>query len=154
MKIKFKNLGKATLPQYANPGDAGMDITCTSKSYDEYGNVVYGTDLVVEIPEGYVCLLFPRSSNSKKDLLLSNAVGILDSGYRGPIFFKYKPSPVYGNNENGLKEIFVFPAAVEYEVGDRVGQMLILPYPKIEPEWADQLSETIRGDKGWGSSGN
>src|SRR5690606_10497369 len=93
MKVKIKRLHpQAVIPSYAKPGDAGMDLTATSKSYDENGNVVYGTGLAFEIPEGYVGLLFPRSSNSKTDLILSNSVGVLDSGYRGEVMFKFKSS--------------------------------------------------------------
>lgn len=156
MKIRFKNLGNATLPSYAKPGDGGMDIVATKKWYDEFGNVCYGTDLAMEIPEGYVCLIFPRSSNSKKDLILSNGIGVLDSGFRGELTFKFKPSPVYSEiGEWGWNSIWLKESHhQDYEIGDRIGQIIILPYPTIEPEWADELTETERGTNGWGSSGN
>lgn len=158
MKVKFKNLGKAVLPKYANPGDAGMDVVATSKTYDEFGNVVYGTDLAMEIPEGFVCLIFPRSSNSKKDLLMSNSVGVLDSGYRGELTFKFKPSgvfvPVYHDNVPSEPVLhWAVSDAITYEIGERIGQLIIIPYPAIEPEWADVLSDTVRGSNGWGSTG-
>lgn len=80
MEVKIKKLNEnAVIPTYAKDGDAGMDLTATSKSFDEYGNVVYGTGLAFEIPKGYVGLLFPRSSNAKTDLFLTNSVGVLDS---------------------------------------------------------------------------
>lgn len=80
MKVKIKKLSpNAVIPQYAKQGDAGLDLTATSKEYDEHGNVVYGTSLAIEIPPGYVGLLFPRSSNAKYDLLNTNAVGVIDS---------------------------------------------------------------------------
>lgn len=139
MKIKIKKLNKkAVIPHYAKEGDAGMDLTATSVSIDEYGNYSYGTGLAFEIPKGYVGLLFPRSSNCKKDLLLSNSVGVLDSGYRGEVMFKFKNC--------GLQESV-------YEVGERVGQIIILPYPEIEFISVDELSESERGDGGFGSSG-
>lgn len=139
MKIRVKKLNPdAVIPAYAMPGDAGMDLTATSKEYDMFGNVVYGTGLAMEIPAGYVGLLFPRSSVYKKDLLLSNAVGVIDSGYRGEISLKF----------NALKR---FP--IEYEVGDRVGQIIIIPYPQIEFEEASELSHTDRGVSGYGSTG-
>ena len=73
MKVNVKKLdSNAVLPTYSKHGDAGMDLTATSKSYDEHGNVCYGTSLAFEIPHGYVGLLFPRSSNTKKDLILGN----------------------------------------------------------------------------------
>ena len=66
MEVKIKKLHKdAVIPKYAKPGDAGMDLTATSMEYDEDGNWVYGTGLAFEIPEGYVGMLFPRSSNAK-----------------------------------------------------------------------------------------
>ena len=100
MKVKIKKIHKnAVIPTYAKDGDAGMDLTATSKSYDKHGNVVYGTGLAFEIPKGFVGLLFPRSSNAKKDLLLSNSVGVLDSGYRGEVMFKFKKQI---NNEKSV----------------------------------------------------
>lgn len=80
MKVKIKKLNEnAVIPQYAKPGDAGMDLTATSKYFDEYGNICYGTGLAFEIPQGYVGLVFPRSSCSKQQLVLANAVGVIDS---------------------------------------------------------------------------
>ena len=109
------------------------------------GNVVYGTGLAFEIPEGYVGLLFPRSSNAKKDLLLSNSVGVLDSGYRGEVTFKFKPCEVFE------KPDLTYPE--KYEVGDRIGQLIIIPYPHIEFEVVEELSDTDRGAGGYGSTG-
>ena len=91
MEVKIKKTHKdAVIPRYAKAGDAGLDLTATSISYDEYGNICYGTGLAFEIPEGYVGLIFPRSSNCKKDIILTNCVGVIDSGYRGEVSFKFK----------------------------------------------------------------
>jgi dUTP pyrophosphatase len=115
MKVKVKKISKgAVLPFYATEGAAGMDLTATSKEYDRKGCVVYGTGLAFEIPEGYVGLLFPRSSNAKKNLLLTNSVGVLDSDYRGEVFFKFKRA------DNGYD-------GDQYEVGDAIGQIIIVP---------------------------
>ena len=96
MEVKIKKLCEtAVIPSYAKPGDAGMDLVATSRIFDKYGNVEYGTGLAMEIPEGYVGLIFARSSVCKKDLALSNCVGIIDSGYRGEIKFKFKPTLAY-----------------------------------------------------------
>ena len=85
MDIKVKRLTeKAVIPAYQKPGDAGLDLTCTSVSIKE-GKIIYGTDLAIEIPEGYVGLIFPRSSIHKFQLSLANSVGVIDSGYRGEI---------------------------------------------------------------------
>jgi dUTP pyrophosphatase len=90
MVVKIKKLVEnAVIPAYSKKGDAGLDLTAVSKTIDENSNIVYGTGLAVEIPEGFVGLLFPRSSNSKTDLYLTNHVGVVDSGYRGEIMFKF-----------------------------------------------------------------
>lgn len=140
MNVLIKKLHKdSVIPKYAKEGDAGLDLTATSKWYDTDGNVCYGTGLAFEIPIGYVGLLFPRSSNAKKTLLLSNSVGVLDSGYRGEVTFKFK------NLEDEWSE--------EYNIGDRIGQIIILPYPQVNFIETEELSETERGDGGYGSSG-
>ena len=163
MKVKIKKLNKgAIIPRYAKDQDAGLDLVATSKSYDDNGNVVYGTDLAFEIPKGYVGLLFPRSSNAKKDLLLSNSVGVLDSGYRGEVLFKFKSSIrslslmslvkiIFKKNGNKLKIFNEFSG--DYKIGDRIGQLIIMPYPTIEFEEVEELSETERGSRGYGSTG-
>lgn len=150
LKVRIKKLHKnAIIPKYAKPGDAGLDLTAVSKYFDEYGNLCYGTGLAFEIPKGYVGLIFPRSSICKNQLLLSNSVGVIDSGYRGEVSFKFKPSNSFASvlydtdwEQNGA-----------YKVGDRIGQMIIMPYPQIEFVEVDELSETERGTGGYGSSG-
>ena len=165
MKVKIKKLNKnAVIPKYANFGDAGMDLIATHIIYDEYGNVVYGTGLAFEIPKGYVGLIFPRSSNSKQDLLLSNSVGIIDSGYRGEILFKFKPTvSIVSDKDEPNIEFEWIPEEMSinfandfkhYQKGDRIGQIIILPYPEIEFEEVQELSETERGEDGFGSTGN
>ena len=168
MQIKIKKLvSEAVIPIYAKLGDAGMDLTATSKIYDKYGNVSYGTGLAFEIPFGYVGLLFPRSSNSKQDLLLSNSVGVLDSGYRGEVFFKFKPTPVFvSENENSEDcvgfdddkfDSIEFSSTMEnysdYQIGDKIGQIIILPYPQITFVESNELSDSERGEGGFGSTG-
>lgn len=165
MEVKIKKLHKdAVIPKYAKPGDAGLDLTATSMEYDEDGNWVYGTGLAFEIPEGYVGMLFPRSSNAKTNMYLTNSVGILDSGYRGEVMFKYK---TVHNVSNYLRHWWYakvlkrkgYEAHIDcithkaYKVGDRIGQIIILPYPQIEFVEVDALSETERGTGGYGSSG-
>ena len=145
MKVNVKKLdSNAVLPTYAKHGDAGMDLTATSKSYDEHGNVVYGTSLAFEIPHGFVGLLFPRSSNTKKDLILGNSVGVIDSGYRGEVVLKFRPiMPLERDIEFGPRE---------YEIGDRIGQIVIMPYHQVEFNLVDELSTTDRGVGGFGST--
>lgn len=150
MKVKLKKIHpNAVIPRYAKEGDAGLDLTATSKYFDEYGNICYGTGLAFEIPQGYVGLIFPRSSICKEQLLLSNAVGVIDSGYRGEVSFKFKPSMAL----DSLQYVTDRKLYGVYEVGDRIGQMIIMPYPSIEFEEVKELNETDRGDGGYGSTG-
>ena len=140
MIVKIKRLHKdSIIPKYSKPGDAGLDLTATSKFYDDFDNVCYGTGLALEIPEGHVGLLFPRSSISKTDLTLRNSVGIIDSGYRGEITFKF-------NN-------ILMSSCEPYNVKERIGQLIIMPYPTIEFEEVKELSTTERGEGGYGSTG-
>ena len=137
MEVKVKKLTpNAVINSYAKPGDAGIDLVAVSATVDSMGNISYGTGLAFEIPEGYMGLLFPRSSNCKQDLYLTNSVGLIDSSYRGEVTLKYRPT---GKNH--------------YKVGDRVGQLVIMPYPQITLVEADNLSETERGIGGFGSTG-
>lgn len=144
LSVNIKKLSdNAVLPSYSKVGDAGMDLTATSKEYDEDGNICYGTGLAFEIPEGFVGLLFPRSSLSKKDLSLANHVGVIDSGFRGEVSFKFKQTCGFIENEEGH----------DYSIGERVGQIIILPYPHINFIEVDELSSTERGEGGYGSTG-
>ena len=140
MKIKVKRLNElAMLPTKAHATDAGFDLYATSKTYDNDGNVVYGCGLALEIPEGYMGLMFPRSSNAKKSLLLSNSVGVIDAGYRGEVTAKFKR---------------LYPISQgEYAIGERFAQLIVMPIPAVEFEEAEELSESERGAGGYGSSG-
>ena len=149
MKVKIKKLNEgAKVPSYSKEGDAGLDFTAVEISRDNVGNITYHTGLAVEIPQGYVGLLFPRSSICKKQQFLTNGVGVIDSSYRGEIMAKFKP--VMGSYETIL-ELF---ESNEYEIGDRVVQLLIIPYPQIELEEVEELSDTSRGYGGFGHTGN
>ena len=166
MKVKFKKLNEnAIIPTKAHATDAGFDLVATSKKTDGYGNTVYGTGIAVEIPEGYVGLVFPRSSNAKTLLTLSNSVGVIDSGYRGEIMFKFRPSIIIPNpfvlwlKRFVLKKRGTYHSGItvehfrEYSVGDRIGQLIIMPYPEIEFEESNELSDSERGTGGYGSTG-
>ena len=148
MDVRVKKLVEnAVIPQYAHDTDAGLDLVATSVEQDEYGNIVYHTGLAFEIPEGYVGYIFPRSSLSKYSLRLTNCVGVIDSGYRGEVMFKYEPKNTY--TVGLVKKI----SGEIYQVGDRVGQLIIMPYPKINLVESDELSSTDRNEGGFGSSG-
>ena len=123
MKVKFKKLSdKAVTPTYAYNGDAGLDLTAVSvnSEINECGQfvIVYHTGLALEIPKGYVGLLFPRSSIANKSLVLTNCVGVIDSNYRGEVLLKFK-------NTTGDSVPAVYP------IGAKIAQLIIMPYPTI-----------------------
>ena len=148
MEVKLKKLAEeAVIPTYAKPGDAGMDMTAIGYEYDaEKDCHIYQTGIALEIPEGYVGLLFPRSSNRKTDAYMCNHVGVVDSGYRGDIMFSFK-------NRDKI-EADVIPSLVKpYEIGDKIGQIIIVPYPKVSFLEVNELSASERGTGGHGSTG-
>ena len=140
LKIRLKKLNPtAVTPSYSKDGDAGMDLTATTIISHTTDQVTYGTGISLEIPKDYVGLVFPRSSIRKYDLELTNSVGVIDSGYRGEIQLTF-------NKVNNKTTI--------YNVGDRVGQIMIIPYPKINFVESDELTITERSEGGFGSSGS
>lgn len=169
LQVKIKKLRPdAVIPSYAHETDCGMDLTAVSKTTDGYGNVVYGFGLAFEIPEGYAGFIFPRSSNHKSRLLLTNSVGIVDSGYIGEVTAKFAqrtsvsvPAKFWsrikllllGKMDDGDIRTWEACNSSNHKVGDRVAQMVILPYPKVTFEEVDELSDTERGTGGYGSTG-
>lgn len=139
MEVKIKKTHPdAVIPKYMKIGDAGQDLTSvgTVKFTDKY--VEYNTGISMEIPVGYVGLVFPRSSISNKDLTLSNAVGVIDSNYRGTITARFKQTVE-------TPEI--------YTVGERCCQIIIIPVPEVKFVEVEELSDTDRGVGGYGSTG-
>ncbi len=167
MLVKIKKLcNSAVIPSYAHPADAGMDLVATSRMFDKYGNVSYGTGIAVEIPEGHVGLIFPRSSISKKSLSLCNSVGCVDSNYRGEIMVKCKPTAAFMDFSDEDSNSYTYdivgllgenrkdaPDAELYDIGDRIAQLIIMPYPHIDFIEVEDLSDSDRGVNGFGSSG-
>ena len=113
-----------------------MDLTATSMELIGTEMIKYNFGIAIEIPFGYVGLIFPRSSCYKQEQILSNSVGVIDSGYRGEI-----------------SALMIGTSNKKYKLGDRVAQILILPYPEIEFELTNNLSESERGEGGYGSTG-
>ena len=142
MKVRIKKLSElAVIPTYAKDGDAGMDLVATSIISETDTQITYGIGLALEIPKGFVGLIFPRSSVRKTRLMLSNCVGVVDSGYRGELQATFNKI-----NQNSI-------ADNDYKVGDRIVQIMIIPHPEVEFEEADELSDTERGEGGFGSTG-
>ena len=142
MKVKIKKLhSDAVIPTYAKSGDAGMDLVATSIISETSNQITYGLGVSLEIPYGFVGLVFPRSSIRKYDLALTNCVGVIDSGYRGELQATF--------NKINHHKIRVD----DYKVGDRICQITIIPHPTIEFEEVNELNNTERGQGGFGSTG-
>jgi dUTP pyrophosphatase len=137
MQLKIKKIHpNAAIPKYAKDGDAGLDLTAVSWEFLDSEHIKYNFGVAIEIPKGYVGFVFPRSSCYKQKQILSNCVGVIDSGYRGEI-----------------SAVMVGTSKERYKILDRVAQIVILPYPEIEFVEVDELSETKRGTNGYGSTG-
>lgn len=155
MKVNIKKLhANAVIPAYAHSSDAGLDMIAVSKEYDKDGNIVYGTGIAIAIPKNHVGYLFPRSSVSKKDITLANSVGVIDSGYTGEIIFKFKPSLELVAHKFAVKtKVANIPhIQKEYDIGDKIGQLIIMPIPYIEFIEVDELPSTDRGTGSFGST--
>lgn len=137
MQIKFKKLvPEAVVPKRGTEYSAGYDLTAVSMTYLPFWRIKYSTGIAVEIPKGYVGLLFPRSSVYKTRTMLANSVGVIDSDYRGEIM-----------------AIFNHCGELCYQAGDRIAQLIIMPYPEVTYIEVDELSDTVRGNGGYGSTG-
>lgn len=129
------------IPSYAKEGDAGLDLTAVwhedhmDLGEGKVGYQEYGTGLALEIPKGFLGFLLPRSSITTKDMILKNSIGLIDSGYRGELKLR-------------------FMGSADYKVGERVGQLVIMPFPEIELEEVDELEGSERGIGGHGSTGS
>ncbi|MDX1471347.1 MAG: hypothetical protein R3213_07605, partial [Flavobacteriaceae bacterium] len=98
----------------------------------------------------HVGLIFQRSSVSKKDVRLCNAVGVIDSGYRGEIKFRFDLSTLGLQKLNAELDSDI----QDYQIGDKVGQLVIVPFATIHPVESDFLEESERGEGGFGSTGD
>ncbi len=139
MEVKIKKLHpSAVIPKYAKDGDAGMDLVATEIIKRTNTQITYGTGIALEIPQGFVGLVFPRSSIRNTNLGLSNSVGVIDSGYRGELQATFN---------------IISSDRISYQIGERIAQIIIIPYPPIEFIESDELLDSNRGEGGFGSTG-
>ena len=155
MNVKIKKLDeRAIIPTYAHAGDAGMDIYALLDEEETFiapGDTKFiNTGIAMAIPEGFVGLIFPRSGLAcKRDLSLANCVGVIDSGYRGEI------KVALHNHAESIHgyEVDPFFATQSIKNGERIAQMVIMPFVSANLEVNDNLDDTDRGTGGFGSSG-
>lgn len=142
MKIRIKKLNEnATLPTYGSEFAAGADLynLDTPVTVNPHETVLVHTGLSVEIPEGYAGLIYARSGlASKRGLAPANKVGVVDADYRGEVMVA-----LHNHSE--------IPATVDAH--ERIAQLVVTPFLKVEYELADELSDTVRGEGGFGSTG-
>lgn len=131
------------LPTYSKQGDACMDVYVHSIE-EKDDRVVYHTGLHFKLPEDYEMEIRPRSSNTKTMAIMQNSPGTLDEGYTGELMIVHRAIDV------------PFIPVIEYNVGDRVAQILVRHREQIiwdEVETIEELGETERGAGGFGSTG-
>jgi len=160
-EVKFRRISplesnttniEPTIPFKGTPSAAGFDLTATYCSQENFPIIEYGTGICIEIPEGHCGLLFPRSSICKYDLTLANSVGVIDSDYRGEIIFKFRATLTKKMNAQNKIEFFFGDKC--YKIGDKIGQIVIVPVANnISFVEVDNLSSTQRDTKGFGSTG-
>ena len=144
MQVKVKKLRPdATLPKHGSTAAAGYDLYAAPEGGQPvdiapHGTAMIGTGLAFAIPAGHFGGVFARSGlASKQGLRPANCVGVIDCGYIGEVTVKFR------------QHLFAKP----YDNGDRVAQMIIMPYPHIDFVEVDELSESDRGEGGYGSTG-
>jgi dUTP pyrophosphatase len=142
VRIEFTKLDPAVaLPRRARDGDAGLDLQANANRKIGPGErVMVPTGLAVAIPPGHAGLVLPRSGlASRQGLTLANAPGLIDAGYRGEII---------------VAVVNLDPVEpVEIRRGDRIAQLLVVPFAEVEPVEVAQLPPSRRGDGGFGSTG-
>ena len=146
IQLKVKRLdGEDTpMPSYAKPGDAGLDLRAAIDDnildIDPGRTALVGTGTAVEIPEGHFGMVVPRSGIARhRSLAPINSPGIIDSGYRGEVMV-----PLHNYNQH---------IAFGVIKGERIAQLVVVPYAECDVVEADELTDSERGDGGFGSSG-
>ena len=139
VKLKIKKLADVETPAYAHEGDAGMDLRAAEQYTIKPGDSAkVKTGIAVQIPDGCVGLVFPRSGLGSRGLTMRNSVGVVDSGYRGEVM-----AALWNTTR---ADWVIYP-------GDRIAQLVIVPFARCEIEEAESLEESDRGEGGYGSTG-
>lgn len=140
LSLKLKNLNTPKLPAKAHADDAGFDIVSPQSAILEPGAAMsLPLGFAMAIPAGYVGLMVPRSSTGSKGLALANTMGVIDAGYRGEVVAK-----LVNRGTNTLN----------FQAGDRILQLLLMPVSVATAVEVAELDETVRGKGGFGSTGH
>lgn len=180
--VKFKTKNGVEVPIAAHEGDIGLDVYAVDVEYDyENDCYVYHTGIKCETPKGFGAFLMLRSSNYKTDYYLANMVGLIDTAnYRGEIILKFKRRTSfwetmyvdamlswlkmpwykrmftkYEKIEQKYTKIYQDSIDTEkpYELGEKIGQLVFVRFPNVIGTCVEELSETERGEGGFGSTG-
>lgn len=155
IEVKVKKMfDDVQLPEYATPGSACFDIRAYITKDDNWDETrwftdkaVFKTGLQFEVPDNHVMLVFSRSGHGfKNDVRLSNCVGVIDSDYRGELLVKLSKDDMHQTKHGGGQKTFAV------KNGDRIAQGMIIPYEQVQFVLADKLSDTERGEGGFGST--
>ena len=143
MLVRFKKINpNASIPTYGSSYAAGCDLSaCIDQaiSIPPHTTIKMPTGLAIELPENTVGLIYARSGMAtKRHLAPANKVGVIDADYRGEIIVA-----LHNHSEE----------AQTIEVGERIAQLVVAPFYHVEFEEVDELSETVRGEGGFGSTG-
>ncbi|MGG0209549.1 dUTP diphosphatase [Bacillus mycoides] len=156
LRVKIKRVKDVEVPKYAKPGDAGFDLVAAEDMIIKPGKTkVIPTGLAFEIPPGFELQVRPRSGISRKTHLRA-ILGTVDSGFRGEVCVIVQNTSCLGNSiKQGVDEEYGIYASVTYAVkkGDRIAQGVIAPVETAHFVEADELSDSERGSKGFGSTG-
>ncbi len=154
--VKYKKLSEdAQIPIKVSKDSAGMDLVVTDVEYDyDTKTYCYHTGLAMEIPSGYVGLLFPKSSIYNQNLTLANCVGVIDADYRGEIMARFKGDCEYYKIEQKNNSLFAFLFSEKspkiYKVGEKAVQLIIVRIPDVTLQEIDNITPTERGTNGFG----
>ena len=140
MKIQIKLIDdNARMPTQGSENAAGFDLYAhTMRKTDKY--VEFGTGIRLQVPGGYMAGIFPRSSLSDTGYVLCNSVGVIDADFRGEVRLRF--ARIAGRD-----------LPLSYQIGDRIGQLVLIPIPEVMFVEVAELDYTMRGSGGFGSSG-
>lgn len=172
--VKYQRMNEhARVPTRAHWNDAAYDLWAYDMEEKPDGRLMYKTGIKMAMPDNYVGLVFPRSSTSKRNLILGNCVAVFDAGYRGEILIPYKTlhhsvkhiipglppklMSIAQYDPNTSSKDIIVPPSNRYEVSpekpERIAQILFIPRTDVDWEEVDSIDESTRGEGNFGHTG-